>query len=383
MTTPGSLGKNLLLLFLSLLLALALCEVVLRFYNPLGFRIKGDNIILPVNKKETLYHDKHMKIDAVVVQQNNSLGFKGPEPPADFARRLTVLTVGGSTTECLEIAPEKSWPRLLGERLEESFSGLWLNNAGLSGHSTYGHYILVRDYLAKLKPKVLIFLVGINEIGTREAREPDTRMSTALSFRSLDRFLASLAYRSEVASAALNLYRYYFPKSVLAIGQRSLGELDYTTLPILTMSAAEKAALKKTYVEELVPLYEPRLRRLLAISRDNGMTPVVLTQPALYAQRFDDLTGIDFSRRSVRAGLNGEVGWEILEMYNDITRKVAREEGVLVIDLAREMPRGSRYYYDLMHFSNAGCKEVAAITARYLTPYLAERFPAFYAPPVN
>jgi hypothetical protein len=109
-TRLKNLGKNLTLIFISLILALSICEVSLRFYNPLGFRIKGDNIILPVNKTEILHHYNCTKIDALVVHHNNSLGFKGPEPPKDFADWLTVVTVGGSTTECLEIAADKTWP---------------------------------------------------------------------------------------------------------------------------------------------------------------------------------------------------------------------------------------------------------------------------------
>jgi hypothetical protein len=48
-----------------------------------------------------------------------------------------------------------------------------------------------------------------------------------------------------------------------------------------------------------------------------------------------------------------------------------------VIDLAREMPKSSRYYYDLMHFSNEGNDRLAAIVARELTPFLAEKYPNF------
>ena len=97
-------AKNFSLILLSLIFALSICEITLRFYNPFGFRIKGDNIVLPVNKTEILHHGKCTKIDALVVHHNNSLGFKGPEPPKDFADWLTMVTVGGSTTECLEIA---------------------------------------------------------------------------------------------------------------------------------------------------------------------------------------------------------------------------------------------------------------------------------------
>ncbi|MGA8572467.1 MAG: SGNH/GDSL hydrolase family protein [Desulfobaccales bacterium] len=376
-----NLGKNLILIFISLFVALSICEVSLRFYNPLGFRIKGDNIILPVNKTEILYHDNPTKIGAVVVHHNNSLGFKGPEPPRDFANWLTVVTVGGSTTECLEIAEDKTWPHVLGVQLQHDFNKLWLDNAGFCGQSTYGHYILMHDFIDKLQPKVAVFLIGINEVGVSNPREFDTRMGTKISFRSLDKFLAALAYRSEVASAALNLYRYYFPKSVQAYGERKMGELDLTTLPTLQLTQAQKAALLKTHAEKYVPAYEARLRRLLTITEDHHIIPVLLTQPVVYGKAIDDETGLDLGKIVVANGMNGEVGWQVLELYNDVTRRVGAEEHLLVIDEAREMPKSSRDYYDLMHFSDAGAKVFADIAARHLSPYLAEKFSKFAKAP--
>jgi len=370
-------GKNISLILVSLVFALSICEITLRFYNPLGFRIKGDNIILPVNKTEILHHDRPTKIDAVVVHHNNSLGFKGPQPPQDFADWLTVVAVGGSTTECLEIAADKTWPHVLGVKLQHNFNKLWLNNAGFCGHSTYGHYILVQNFIAKLKPKVAVFLVGINEVGVSNPREFDTRMSTSLNFRSLDQFLSTLAYRSEVASAGLNIFRYLFPKSVQAVGQRDMGELDLTKLPTLELTTAEKAAILKTHADNYVPAFEVRLRRLLKVTQDNGMVPVLLTQPVVYGPGLDALTGVDLGKIVVTNGMNGEVGWQVLELYNDVTRRVGARMGVLVIDEARQMPKDSRYYYDLMHLSNAGAEKFADIAARGLSPYLAGKFSSF------
>ena len=379
-TKPSKLknfAKNFSLILLSLIFALSICEITLRFYNPFGFRIKGDNIVLPVNKTEILHHGKCAKIDSLVVHHNNSLGFKGPEPPKDFADWLTVVAVGGSTTECLEIAADKTWPYQLGVKLQPDFNKLWLNNAGFCGHSTYGHYILMHNFIAKLKPKVAVFLIGINEVGVSNPREFDTRMTTNLSFRSMDKFLASLAYRSEVASVTLNLYRYFFPKSVQAIGQRDMGELDLTSLPTLELTTAEKAAILKTHAEKYVPAYEVRLRRLLQVTRENGILPVLLTQPVVYGQGVDDATGVDLGKIVVANGMNGEAGWRVLELYNDVTRRVGAEQGVLVIDEAREMPKSSRLYYDLMHFSNAGAEKFAALAARGLSPYLAAKFGSY------
>src|SRR4030042_3773233 len=171
-TRLGNVVKNILVLLISLILVLGICEIILRVYNPLGFRIKGDKIILPVNKKEIIYHEPG-KLDELVIHQKNSLGFRGPEPPPDFADYLTVVAIGGSTTECFELAEDKTWPHVLGEKLKEDFNRLWLNNAGLSGNSTFGNYVLVRDFMVKLKPKVALFLVGVNDIGISGARDFD------------------------------------------------------------------------------------------------------------------------------------------------------------------------------------------------------------------
>ena len=114
----GNVGKNLLVLLISLVLVLGICELILRVYNPLGFRIKGNKIILPINKKEIIHHEHGLgKLDKVVVQQRNSLGFRGPEPPADFSRDLTIVTVGGSTTECFDLAEDQHLAPRLGREL--------------------------------------------------------------------------------------------------------------------------------------------------------------------------------------------------------------------------------------------------------------------------
>ena len=42
---------------------------------------------------------------------------------------------------------------------------MWVNNAGLDGATTYRHLILMEDYVAQLRPKVVLFLIGINDVG--------------------------------------------------------------------------------------------------------------------------------------------------------------------------------------------------------------------------
>jgi lysophospholipase L1-like esterase len=344
----------------------------------LGFRIKGDKIILPINKKEIIHHEHGLgKLDKVVVHQRNSLGFRGPEPPVDFSRGLTIVTVGGSTTECFDLAEDKTWPHDLGVNLQRRFKDLWLNNAGLSGNSTFGHYILMQDYLVKLKPKVVIFLVGINDLGIRGERDFDRRIH-GVNFRSLERFLASAAVHSELAAASVNLYRYYFPKSVMINNQSDPQEIDLAKLRHFEVSGEARAAMLKEHRDQYLRPYQVRLERLMAICREHNILPVLLTQPVLYGEGVDAATGVDLGRRFVAQDMDGVTAWQVLELYNGVTREVGREQGVLVIDLAREMPKNSDYYYDLMHFTNAGAGRVADIIDARLTPFLARRFPAYY-----
>ena len=373
----GNVVKNILVLLISLTLVLGICEIILRVYNPLGFRIKGDKIILPINKKEIIYHEGSGKLDRVVIHQRNSLGFRGPEPPKNFADWLTIIAVGGSTTECYDLPEDKTWPHVLAEKLHPGFKRTWVNNAGLSGYSTFGNIILVKDFIVKLNPKVLIFLVGINDIGVGAAREYDTRLKT-LNFRSTERMLASLANYSELAAASLNIYRYYFPKSVMAVAARDMGEKDLKSYSNLIVTPDQKQSIKQLHREKYLPPFGERIQELIALSREHGMEPVFLTQPVLYGPVVDDLTGINLATLKVTDDLNGDLGWEVLELYNDVVRQRGGEAGVLVIDLAREMPKNSAYYYDLMHYTNSGAALVADIVAAQLTPFLAKKFPAYY-----
>ncbi|MHB9073736.1 MAG: SGNH/GDSL hydrolase family protein [Desulfobaccales bacterium] len=363
---------------ISLILVLGFCEVALRVYNPLGFRIKGNKLILPINKKEIIHHEHGLgKLDQVVIHQRNSLGFRGPEPRADFAEDLTIITVGGSTTECFDLAEDKTWPYDLGAKLKPDFSHLWLNNAGLSGNSTFGHYILMQDYLVKLQPKVVLFLVGINDVGLQSERDFDERIHE-INFRSLERFLASAAVHSELATAALNLYRFYFPKSVMINNQNDPQETDFKKLLPFTVSPEAQAAIIKDHQDHYVGPYRQRLEKLIAICREHNIIPVLLTQPVLYGNNVDSTTGVDLGHKFVAKDMDGATGWQVLELYNDVTRQVGRDQDVLVIDLARDMPKDSRYYFDLMHYTNVGADKLADLIAAQLTPFLTRKFPQYY-----
>jgi lysophospholipase L1-like esterase len=351
-----------------LLLSLLLLEGFLRVYDPFGQRVWGDRIILPTRYRKVFDNRENPRLDAEVVFSKNSIGFRGPDPPAAFDERLTVVAVGGSTTECLYLTDGKDWPQVLGAMLASSFPGVWVNNAGLDGHSTYGHILLVRQRLARLRPRVVLFLVGINDLGRTQMRPQDRALVDGKGVP----WSVRLARHSAIAATALNLRRGWEAQQV----NLPYREIDLSATPAFLPGRKRREDLLATHRAHL-PAYAERLEELVRLSREAGMEPVFLTQPALYGEAVDDVTGVDLAVVEVDRErlLNGRAAWELLELYNDVTRVVGGQQGVLVVDVARALPKSSRLFYDFVHFTNEGAAAVARVTYVSLCPLLARRFP--------
>ena len=134
-----------------------LLEILLRIYNPFGFMLKANRIILPANQKEFISNSINPKLDPIITVTRNQLGFRGPDTSQQFNRDLSIITIGGSTTACSFLSDNKTWSHLLGVYLKNDFNSVWVNNAGFNGHSTFGHQIILDDHVKKLKPKVVVF----------------------------------------------------------------------------------------------------------------------------------------------------------------------------------------------------------------------------------
>jgi lysophospholipase L1-like esterase len=315
------------------------------------------------------------KLDKVVSHTKNSLGFRGEEMPEELEKYLSIVSVGGSTTEDFFMTDGKTWTAHLGKKLRESFNPIWINNAGLDGHSSFGHTILMNAYISKIKPKVVLFLVGSNDRGLESMQRFDSGLKNGLTLEitSVKAFLRTAGNYSEVLALSYNLYRYLKKIDVSYSGN----EVNMKKVKVLEIQKEKELEIInekfKEHKENYLEGYSIRLKNLIKISRENNIRPVLITQPALYGNEIDDITKVDLGKIAVE-GANGKIAWKIFELYNDITREVGRAQKVLVIDLAKEMPKSSRYYYDYYHFTNTGTEKVAEIIHNKLQPFLESNF---------
>ena len=310
--------RRLRLLGVQLLLILVFGELLLHIYNPLPFRVRGNRIVLPVHQRYTFRNPGASKLDPVTRHTKNSLGFRGPDPPADVSTRLSVLTIGGSTTECLFLTDGKTWTDRLALALLPKFPDLWVNNAGLDGQSTYGHLILLRDFVDDLHPRVAVFLIGANEIGLDASNPYDASLTPPQSaVRSVVSFLTD---HVELAGLAQNLLRVARARS----GGFGHGQIDLTTIRHLEHDAANTKATLAKFSAGL-PSFAARVTAIVEECRRHGIEPVLVTQPMLNGDAIDPATGVNLATIQVRGAANGRLWWQVQELYNDVTRKTATD----------------------------------------------------------
>jgi lysophospholipase L1-like esterase len=361
--------KNILALFLGIVLALMVLEGLIRIFEPIEFRVRGNKLQLPVNRKWVIRADGISGLDPVIYHHTNWLGFRGENPPKNFADYLTIIAVGGSTTHCRYISEGKTWVDLLGEKLKKSFPKLWINNAGCDGQTTFGHLILMEDIIVKLRPKVVLFLVGANDQRYEDSQIHDRHLLRKKNNSYLGEFIESLLARSEVHYYLINFIRYYKARKWDMLHN----PVDFMKSNYKEVTETQIEEAKEEHRKKHLKSYVIRLINLIELSRENNIEPVLITQPYLLGKGIDDRTGVDLATVDAHSSGNGKMAWEILELYNDVVRQVAQDHQVLIIDLARELPKSSRNFYDFFHYTNEGSAEIANIIYQHLNPFLQQK----------
>ncbi|HLX92039.1 MAG TPA: hypothetical protein VKR32_10175, partial [Puia sp.] len=125
------------LLYLATAVVLLL-EIGLRIYNPFPQKMRGYKWELSTNTTYKLENISRAGLDKTIVNKRNSIGFRGVDPSSDIKNDLTAVTIGGSTTACTYLTEGKTWTDELGEHLGKKFNRIWINNAGIDGHSSFG-----------------------------------------------------------------------------------------------------------------------------------------------------------------------------------------------------------------------------------------------------
>ena len=325
----------------------------------------------------------------------NSRGLRADEYTGEH--ELTVLALGGSTTECLILDQEEAWPKVVQDRLGARLGiEVWVGNAGVSGLSTRHHLFQMAPLLDEYpSTRFVLLLAGVNDFGLRLYRDdeydPDYLTREGADLATLRRAFKQYPreYRDNLPwGKRLELYdRVRLARDFVRSRFRGrAGEAQDASGSNLGRwrENRQNATLIREDLPDLSDAlreYEINLRRLVGVARDAGAEVLLMTQPSLWgpelSKREEELLwwgGVGnflsgdpteyYSAAALERGMNA---------YNRRLLDVCRDEDALCLDLAARLPKDTTVFYDGIHLTEHGARLVADLVSATIAEATGER----------
>ncbi len=259
---------------------------------------------------------------------------------------VTLVFLGGSTTECLMMEDDHRFPCRVGALLEGS-TGLEVNayNGGISGnHSLHSINVLLNKVLP-LRPQIVVMMHNINDLvvlmheGSYWNNNPTRSIIEVIGGYRVFRIFKNLLIP--------NLYE------------------KMRTLRLRPPDEFARVRGRKIIIDEdwMLGQFEANLQTFLEICRAREITPVLLTQNS----RFKEHPAPEVEAQTSLLALDNPFKYQAFRrlhmLFNGSIRTVGAKNGVMVIDLAGEVPQEREYIYDSVHLSRRGSDLVSAIIA--------------------
>jgi lysophospholipase L1-like esterase len=281
-----------------------------------------------------------------VLYKRDKYGLRGKyKDPA----HIDILTMGGSTTDQKFIGEGLTWQDVMAKRFEESGKEISVVNAGVDGQSTYGHiksFSLWFPQIPGLKPKYILFYVGINDLYV----DPGLRY---------DNILVSETDLADILKDGSALYHLYktvkgnIKSRVVQVGHDKVDfkKLNWTDAPLLKDH--------RDMLSQRLDAYESRLKELIRLCREREIKPIFVTQQTRH-YKIEDGKIVGDSHKFVfgNSEINGVDYYHILKLINERTVRVGKEFGVPVVDLGNGLELQDEDYYDYAHNTPSGSRKI-------------------------
>jgi lysophospholipase L1-like esterase len=368
--------RNIIWIGLSIVIAVVMAEIALTLFFPIADPNAERKSRMPdmeyiesqffPNEAYVFFPEKelsHMSDRARFTTDN--MGFRGRDvimpKPADEYR---IFMVGGSTTECLYLDDEATitadLEALMNARRTDSLK-VRVYNAGKGGDKSYDHIAMISHRIVFLQPDMIILFAGINDLLAATAdvdylHYPEKRR-TAFSLSDLVGLLAT---------------EFQIPRR-LSIIFHSRSDLEIREALPFHSNYKNLAQLRKSYPLSKTPphtdlaAFATNLRTIIGICRTNDIQLVLLTQPTTWNSRLDTaIASWHWMNCSNQVSYREADLDRAMEQYNDVTRRLATDYNLPLVDLGRVVPKSSQFMYDDCHFNLNGARFAAECIAKLL-----------------
>ncbi|MCA8926295.1 MAG: hypothetical protein KDD82_31095 [Planctomycetes bacterium] len=261
----------------------------------------------------------------------NSQGFRGPEiGPKGATPRL--LTVGGSTTFGLYTSTNaNTWPLRLQAQLTEAGHPCEVINAGTPGWTLRSSLTNLELRGWALEPDVVVVYHNYNDLMSN---------GEAQYLRDAEVDDVEELYRPPPGGFLDHFAVFRFARSQLRDPYDKLREKQVELKP------------------EGVAAFEKNLRRLARRAREQGARLALCTFPHAFRPTYEQSVADEVPEIEEwylqKGPLEYSVLLEGLKQHDAVIRRVAKDEGALLIDLSPDFPTDVSYYMSPIHHSDAG-----------------------------
>jgi hypothetical protein len=280
---------------------------------------------------------------------------------------ISLVFLGGSTTECRFVEEENRFPYLTGLLLERKL-GIKINsyNAARSGNNSLHSLDILLNKVIPLKPNIVVLMENINDLSIllHEKSYWNKNKSRSVIFDMNDEIVSNFfkimrdRWIPNLAAEMRNLDRLV----------RSFRKSDSKANDEFAATRGKPIAVDKSgMVEE----FEMNVQSFISLCKARNIIPVMMTMSSRFKEKPDQIvadavkdTGIGYGQFK-----------DIFDTFNESIRKKAKENNIMVIDLAKKIPQEKDFMYDIVHHTDNGSIKSAEIISEQLAP-LVQQIPS-------
>ncbi len=357
--------KKISIIFFSLIFIFSCLEIGIRFLEPANshllfrpnstYEFKIDTVSFPGFSRST-----SVKI--------NKDGYRGEL--YNSKAKYHILAIGGSTTECFLLNEDKTWTKLLKEKISNNIEEeIWLGNLGKSGLNSQ-HHIEQLKVLEASFPKIdlVIFLMGINDMLRYLKYVPDfEKLSSSEVQNTMYTYHTNTANSTfpnnfKLVEILKNRNFFYFPQKTINM------DIDGKKLNIARKKRfySKNKIVKMPNIEKALDLYEENILEITNLCKQQGVELLLLTQPYLWKYEMpnkeEQLLWLGENKNIEKEStwyFHTSVLKKCMDRFNSRLKKVAEENSFTFFDLEPRIEKDTTNFYDGMHFNENGAKNVS------------------------
>ena len=260
---------------------------------------------------------------------------------------LTMVFMGGSTTECLFVDEDKRFPYLAGKLIAEE-TGMKINsiNSGRSMNHVIHNLNILINKMIPFKLDYVFLMNNINDLYIMQGG--DKSYWNEHPIRSL------LIHKTQKEKQDYFVAIKGYIKKLIPHTYLRLQELKHKIKPPKENNEIDQEFNFKEYASE----FEKALTSFVRVCKSYNFKTVLMTQ----ASRFTEVPSYPYSNEKISYSDYRKAH----RLFNETIRNVAAREKVGLIDLEQQIPQTKEYMYDVMHLNNSGSVLVAQKISEYM-----------------